>query len=178
MTYLNKCYNNNKIKILVENSPNAQHIVASTHTSFTNITYTEIDYKPQTYIDGSKASFVIYSTSILLDQVSNSSKTAGTYRLAKSTDNGNTWVEWGDNTNFHFSTWENCSIDASVLDINFCLDTASWDDTLKLQMQLKLKQTVGAEFNIHKNYQFYDQSGDVSSANNVYKPKVMCWSIK
>ena len=155
MTYLNKCYNNNNIKILVENNPNTQHIDHAVHTSYTNITYTDIDYKPQTYIDGSKASFVIYSASILIDQVSTSSKTAGTYRLAKSTDNGNTWVAWGDNTNFHFSTWENSSIDASVLDINFCLDTSGWDDILKLQMQVRCASSRSAEFNIHKNYQFY-----------------------
>lgn len=178
MTYLNKCYNNNKIKYSIENNPTAQTLTNSSNSSWTDVTYTSIDYKPQTYIDGSKASFVIYNASILLDQTSTSSRTAGTYRLVKSEDNGSTWTAWGDNTTFHFSTWENSSADGSVLDINFCLDTAGWDDTLKLQLQARIYSSYTISFTVHKNHQFYNSGGNVSSQNNIYKPKVMCWSIK
>lgn len=177
MSYLSSSRVEEDVRIELETNPSSQILSSSTTPTFTSINYTTIKYKPLRYLDGSIASKVIYSSSFLVNANSGSADSGATFRLVYSTDGGLSWSAWGDNTKFHFGSWEYAQIRGTTLDINFCLDTTNWTQDRLLKLEGECWAAPGFSVELHHNVHFYDSTGLVTGTSR-YLPKVLCRSIK
>ena len=182
MTYLQKNRPAEDVKVVIEQSPLVQSLDSTNNSTFTPITYTQIEYQPYTYVDGSTAEFVIYNASFLIHadvpvSPTVDSDSGSTFRLVYSTDGGSTWTAWGDNTMVNFGSYQYGQIRGTTYEVNFCLETTGWTAPRLLRLEGLCWSSGGMSIQLHHNLNFYDQNG-LATGNSIYQPTVICRSIK
>ena len=177
MTYLTKTRPSEDIKVLVESNPTVQTLDSTNNSTFGPITYTQIEYQPLTYVDGSTATYVIYNASFLIQANSGSLDSGSTFRLVYSDDGGSSWSAWGDNTMVNFGSYQYSQVRGTTYEVNFCLETTGWTAPKLLQLEGLCWASGGMSIQLHQNLNFYDSSGTITT-NSKYQPVVMCRSIK
>ena len=169
MTYLSANVFYEKTKHEVENSPSAQEIT----TSWADVSYSTISYLPAAF-----SKYVIYDFSVSGSRSSTSRENAY-FKLQYSDDNGSSWSDWGDNTQFFLGSKETIPRLGGVYDIKFCLkvdDSGSrpkWTKERILKLQVK---KANGTITLHKFNEFRLNGANVSG-NHFYSPTVCCYSI-
>ena len=169
MTFLTKNSFYEKLKYEVENSPSEQELT----TSWTDVLYSSINYLPSHF-----TKYVIYDFSVLSSR-SSSSRENAYFKLQYSDDNGNSWSDWGDNTQIFIGSKETTPRLGGTYDIKFCLKIDSsgsrskWDNERVLKLQTK---KANGTLTLHKLKE-YRSGGSNVSGNHFYSPTVLCYSI-
>ena len=164
-----------KEEILQETSPSIQNNFST--SSFTDVTYSTIDYIPSPF---SKYVEYSYLTYLSKDGSGGSNIINITFKLIYSDDGGSSWFDWGDNTSVYIGSNTDYIRNKGLFNIKFFLETAAsgsrsaWSGNRKLKLWGK---KVSGDLRLHQLIEFRNETGQISG-NHYYYPTVKCASIK
>ena len=164
-----------KEEILQETSPSIQNNFST--SSFTDVTYSTIDYIPSSF---SKYVEYSYLTYLSKDSSGGNNIINIIFKLIYSDDGGSSWFDWGNNTQvFVGSTTDNIR-NKGLFNIKFILETSAsgsrsaWTGNRKLKLWGK---KVSGDLRLHQLMEFRNETGQISGSHYYY-PTVKCFSIK
>lgn len=172
MTHLTTNIFDTKFKISTISNPSVQETF--NHTTFVDITGSQIDYTPS-----AGASFVIYEYNFYQTQKAYGKCTVMRYKLLESSD-GSNWSDYGNKTdivigrgNYYNQGWAE--------QLRFCLDASSWTTKKYFKIQGRHNTEKTTESNYWNNSRLH-QLRSASTPNSAsgpwyYNTSVSCESV-